>query len=178
MVTLLSLLRPGFESYQLQHGFNAGMSFTIYSQCLVVFPQGFSSTVRRTRNHSDYDWDCLIRLRLALTNVTLGEIKHGIVVLFVLVILITVPCRNGYEENHLIWQIFPIRETILQNPFHKDTYVLLCLRVQNRRKKWHFPPNFWNGIIWSAPFPLNIRNVIIWGMAFPKHLGLQKHVFR
>ena len=52
------------------------------------------------------------------------------------------------------------------------------LRVQNRRKKWHFPPNFRNGIIWSAPFPLNIRNVIIWGMAFPKHLGLQKHVFR
>ena len=58
------------------------------------------------------------------------------------------------------------------------TYVLLRLRVQNRRKKWNFPHNFGNGIIWTAPFPLNIRNVIIWGMAFPKHLGLQKHLFR
>ena len=45
-------------------------------------------------------------------------------------------------------------------------------------KKWNFPPNFRNGIIWTAPFPLNIRNIIIWGMAFPKHLGLQKHLFR
>ena len=27
------------------------------------------------------------------------------------------------------------------------TYVLLRLRVQNRRKKWNFPPNFRNGII-------------------------------
>ena len=26
-------------------------------------------------------------------------------------------------------------------------YVLLRLRVQNRRKKWNFPPNFRNGII-------------------------------
>ena len=50
--------------------------------------------------------------------------------------------------------------------------------MQNWRKKWNFPPNFHNGIIWTAPFPLNIRNVIIWGMAFPKHLGLQKHLFR
>ena len=57
-------------------------------------------------------------------------------------------------------------------------YVLLCLRVQNRRKKWHFPPNSCNSIIWTAPFLLNIHNVIIWGMAFPKHLGLQKHLFQ
>ena len=28
-----------------------------------------------------------------------------------------------------------------------DTYVLLRLRVQNRRKKWNFLPNFRNGII-------------------------------
>ena len=49
-----------------------------------------------------------------------------------------------------------------------QVYVLLRLRVQNRRKKWNFPPNFWNGIIWTAPFPLNIRNGIIWGGAFSK----------
>ena len=48
------------------------------------------------------------------------------------------------------------------------SYVLLRLRVQNRRKKWNFPPNFRNGIIWTAPFPLNIRNGIIWGGAFSK----------
>ena len=47
-------------------------------------------------------------------------------------------------------------------------YVSLQLCVQNRRRKWHFPPNFWNGIIWTAPFPLNIRNGIIWGGAFSK----------
>ena len=48
------------------------------------------------------------------------------------------------------------------------TYVLLGLHVQNRRKKWNFPPNFRNGIIWTAPFPLNIHNGIIWGGAFSK----------
>ena len=47
-------------------------------------------------------------------------------------------------------------------------YVSLRLRVQNRRKKWNFPPNFWNSIIWTAPFPLNICNGIIWGGAFSK----------
>ena len=47
-------------------------------------------------------------------------------------------------------------------------YVSLRLRVQNRRKKWNFPPNFRNGIIWTAPFPLNICNVIIWGGDFSK----------
>ena len=31
--------------------------------------------------------------------------------------------------------------------FTTDIYVLLRLRVQNRRKKWNFPPNFRNGII-------------------------------
>ena len=28
-----------------------------------------------------------------------------------------------------------------------ERYVSLQLRVQNRRRKWHFPPNFRNGII-------------------------------
>ena len=46
--------------------------------------------------------------------------------------------------------------------------VSLQLRMQNRRRKWHFPPNFRNGIIWTAPFPLNIRNGIIWDGAFSK----------
>ena len=50
----------------------------------------------------------------------------------------------------------------------KNLYVSLRLRVQNRRRKWHFPPNFRNSIIWTAPFPLNIRNGIIWGGAFSK----------
>ena len=40
--------------------------------------------------------------------------------------------------------------------------------MQNQRKKWNFPPNFRNGIIWTAPFPLNIGNSIIWGGAFSK----------
>ena len=49
-----------------------------------------------------------------------------------------------------------------------SVYVSLRLRVQNRRKKWNFPPNFRNGTIWTAPFPLNIRNGIISGGAFSK----------
>ena len=36
-----------------------GMSFTLHSQCLVVFPFGFSSTLRRAQNCSN--WNCLIR---------------------------------------------------------------------------------------------------------------------
>ena len=36
-----------------------GMSFTLHRQCLVVFPSGFSSTLRRARNCSV--WNCLIR---------------------------------------------------------------------------------------------------------------------
>ena len=35
-----------------------GMSFTLHSQCLVVFPLGFSSTLRRARNCSN--WNRLI----------------------------------------------------------------------------------------------------------------------
>ena len=40
--------------------------------------------------------------------------------------------------------------------------------MQNRRRKWHFPLNFWNGIIWTSPFPLDIRNAINWAGAFSK----------
>ena len=47
-------------------------------------------------------------------------------------------------------------------------YVSLQLRVRNRRRKWHFPPNLRNDIIGTAPFPLNIHNGIIWGGAFSK----------
>ena len=35
------------------------MSFTLHSQCLVLFPLGFSSTIRSARNSSN--WNCLIR---------------------------------------------------------------------------------------------------------------------
>ena len=41
-------------------------------------------------------------------------------------------------------------------------YVSLQLRVQNRRRKWHFLLNFRNSIIWTSPFPPNIRNAINW----------------
>ena len=36
-----------------------GMSFTLHSQCLMVFRSGFFSTLRRAQNCSD--WNCLIR---------------------------------------------------------------------------------------------------------------------
>ena len=36
-----------------------GMSFTLHSQCLLVFPSGFSSTLRRVQNCSV--WNYLIR---------------------------------------------------------------------------------------------------------------------
>ena len=39
---------------------SCGMSFTLHSQCLVVFPLGFSSTLRRAGNCSN--WNRLIRL--------------------------------------------------------------------------------------------------------------------
>ena len=39
------------------------------------------------------------------------------------------PAENGYEENHLIWRIFRIRETILQNPFHNDTYLVFAFAL-------------------------------------------------
>ena len=82
------------------------------------------------------------------------------VVTYALLVFMPFYCRSGYGKIH-----------------NRFAYVLLRLRVQNRRKKWNFPPNFRNGIIWTAPFPLDIRNIIIWGMVFPKHLGLQKHLF-
>ena len=44
-------------------------------------------------------------------------------------------------------------------------YVSLQLRVQNRRRKWHFPLNFRNSIIWTSPFPPNIHNAINWAGA-------------
>ena len=50
----------------------------------------------------------------------------------------------------------------------KQTYISLQLHVQNRRRKWNFPLNFQNDIIWISPFPLNICNGIIWGGAFSK----------
>ena len=59
-----------------------GMSFTIQSQYLVVFHQGFSSIIRRAQNFSGSDWNCLIRLRLAWIDVDLRDMKHGFVVLF------------------------------------------------------------------------------------------------
>ena len=40
--------------------------------------------------------------------------------------------------------------------------------MQNRRRKWHFPLNFRNGIIWTSPFPPNIRNIINWAGATSK----------
>ena len=46
--------------------------------------------------------------------------------------------------------------------------VSLQLRVQNRRRKWNFPLNFQNCIIWTSPFLLDIRNAINWGGAFSK----------
>ena len=55
-VVTCSSLRPGFDSDSRPQG---GMSFTFHSQCLVVFPSGFSSTLRRARNCSD--WKCLVR---------------------------------------------------------------------------------------------------------------------
>ena len=44
---------------QLQLWDACGMSFTLHSQCLVVFPLGFSSTLRRALNCSI--WNCLTR---------------------------------------------------------------------------------------------------------------------
>ena len=59
-----------------------GMSFTLHSQCMVVFPLGFSSTIRRARNCSDSDSDCLIKPRLAWPDVALGDIQHGLIFVF------------------------------------------------------------------------------------------------
>ena len=54
------------------------MSFTFHAQCLVIFHQGFSSTVIRVQK-SESD---LIRPKLVL-DVALGDIKHGFVFDFI-----------------------------------------------------------------------------------------------
>ena len=61
----------------VRHHVTCGMSSTLHSQCLVVFPMGFSSTVRRVQNCSDSVWDCVIRPKMAWPDVVLGDIKHG-----------------------------------------------------------------------------------------------------
>ena len=64
-----------------------GISFTLHNQCLVVFHEGFSSTIRRTQNCSDSHWnywDCLIWLRLAWPDIALGDIKRELVFWFFL----------------------------------------------------------------------------------------------
>ena len=56
------------------------MSFTLYTQCPVVFHQRFSSTVRKAQNVSESECESesdLIRLRLVWPDVPLGDIKHG-----------------------------------------------------------------------------------------------------
>ena len=65
-------LSPGSSSLGLTpcHAWNV-----FHSQCQAVFPLEFSSTVRRARNYSDSDWDCLTRLRLAWP-----DIKHGLII--------------------------------------------------------------------------------------------------
>ena len=107
--------------------------------------------------------------------------------------------RNNKKMNCCVMRQNNENQCLDDDKSHRNSlslYVLLRLCVQNRRKKWNFPPNFRNGIIWTAPFPLNIRNGIIWGGAFSKAfrssealisvlsknatcaLGLQKHLFR
>ena len=51
---------------------------------------------------------------------------------------------------------------------NQDIYVSLQLRVQNRMRKWHFPLNFQNDIIWTSPFLPNIHNAINWAGATSK----------
>ena len=48
-----------------------GMCYTLLSQWLVVFPLGFSSTIKRPWNFSDSYWGCLMRLRLVWPDQTL-----------------------------------------------------------------------------------------------------------
>ena len=55
---------------------------------------------------------------------------------------------NKTNENQLWWQMYWPKEPYDPNrKKHEIKYVLLRLCVQNRRKKWNFPPNFRNGII-------------------------------
>ena len=66
----------------------------------------------------------------------------------------------GHEANSFLFTSLECKKDKI--------YVSLQLRVQNRRRKWHFPPNFQNVIIWTSPFRLNIRNAINWAGAFSK----------
>ena len=65
-----------------------------------------------------------------------------------------------YDDSELSYSALTLK--------YKDWYVSLQLLMQNRRRKWHFPLNFCNGINWTGPFPLNIRNAINWAGAFSK----------
>ena len=62
-----------------------GMSFSLHSQRLVVFPQGFSSTVRRVQNCSDSDGDSD-----SDSEVFLWDIKMGLSLYCFFLFIITV----------------------------------------------------------------------------------------
>ena len=72
----------------------------------MVFPSGFSSTIRRTQNYSYSDWDCLIKSRLAWPDVAPGDIKHVFVFLLIL-------CYFEQEEKQTLSQLCRTAPTLL-----------------------------------------------------------------
>ena len=51
------------------------------------------------------------------------------------------------------WRLLPCTLVLLLSTFFDaKIYVSLQLRVQNRRRKWHFPLNFRNAINWAGAF--------------------------
>ena len=78
--------------------------------------------------------------------------------------------RDHYRPHTIMWEGHVFNHVCLS--VHRrgspDEYVSLQLRVQNWRRKWHFPLNFQNGIIWTSPFLPNIRNTINWAGATSK----------
>ena len=81
----LSLLQPGFDSWAA-----CGMSYTLRSQYLVVFPLGFSYTLRRARNCSN--WNHIIRpTGLART----GDVKSLVFYLYLFT-----GVRKDFQDGH------------------------------------------------------------------------------
>ena len=70
-------------------------------------------------------------------------------------------CLIKRKISNIISQKLPLISTVDRFK-NKCIYVSLQLRAQNRRRKWHFPLYFRNGIIWTSPFPPNICNAINW----------------
>ena len=102
------------------------MSFTLHSQCLVVFPSGFSSTLKRAWNYSDSNWNCLIR-PIGLARTCSGWRKSMVLLYFLLLPNFTLKCTN---MRTLDWRLLTLeirRESTYSSGISHTTFGVFFL---------------------------------------------------